>query len=168
MNSIILSLTNMLRLRGGPQSLPNSLPFLVFLVVAFLLQNLFTGQQLDDDNAAAKALLAIGLQITVLSGLLYWRRRPERFVQTLSALVAVGIVFNGITWGLLLQSNPDSNQPLLAMVWFSVFIWSLFVDANIYRHTLSVNLSIGMLITVLTLAISFVAIEFLFLPEIST
>ena len=54
---------------------------------------------------------------------------------------------------------------MLAMVWFSVFIWSLFVDANIYRHSLSVNLSIGMLITVLTLAISYVAIELLFLID---
>lgn len=168
MNSIILSLASMLRLRGGPQNFPASLPLMVVLVAAFLTQNLYTGQQLDDDNAAAKSLLAIGLQITVLAGLLYWRRSPERFVQTLSALIAVGIVFNGITWALLSQSNPDSNQPLLAMVWFSVFIWSLFVDANIYRHSLAVNLSIGMLITVLTLAISYVSIELLFMPDITS
>ena len=168
MNSVLLSLARMLRLRGGPQGFPASLPLMVFLVAAFLMQNLYTGQQLDDDNAAAKSLLAIGLQITVLAGLLYWRRHPERFVQTLSALVAVGIVFNGITWTLLSQSNPDSNQPLLAMVWFSVFIWSLFVDANIDRHSLAVNLSIGMRITVLTLAISYVSIEFLFMPDITS
>jgi len=54
------------------------------------------------------------------------------------------------------------------MVWFSVFIWSLFVDANIYRHSLAVNLSIGMLITVLTLAISYVSIELLFMPDITS
>jgi len=167
MNSFVLSLASMMRLRSGPENLPSSLPLMVFLVVTFLLQNLYTGQQLDDDNAAAKSLLAIGLQIAVLSGLLYWRQRPERFVQTLSALVAVGIVFNSITWMLLSQSNPDSNQPLLAMVWFSVFIWSLFVDANIYRHSLSLNLSLGMLITVLTLAVSYVCIEFLFMSDVA-
>ncbi|NOR18966.1 MAG: hypothetical protein GQ538_02615 [Xanthomonadales bacterium] len=165
MNGIILSLINMLRLRGGPQGLPSSWPLMVILMLVFLVQNLFTGQQLDDDDAAAKSLIAIGLQVTVLAGLLYWRRKPERFAQTLSALVAVGIIFNTITWALLSQSNPESNQPMLAMVWFSVFIWSLFVDANIYRHSLSVNLSIGMLITVLTLAISYVAIELLFLID---
>ena len=165
MNSIILSLANMLRLRGGPQDFPASLPLLVILMAAFLMQNLFTGQQLDDDNAAAKSLLAIGLQVAVLSGLLYWRQRPERFVQTLSALVAIGIVFNGITWALLSQSSLETNQPILATVWFSVFIWSLFVDANIYRHSLSVNLSIGMLITVLTLAASYASIELLFMVD---
>ena len=153
----------MLRLRGGPQHFPSAWSVTVFLVIAFMLQNLATGQQLEDDQAAAKSLIAVGLQVSVLWGLLYWRRRTERFAQTLSALVAVGIFFNVITWVLLTQSDPETNQPIFALTWFAVFIWSLFVDANIYRQTLSVNLSIGMLITVLTLAVSFVSIELLFL-----
>jgi hypothetical protein len=165
MNGIFLNLAKLMRLRGGPQNLPTSLPLLVFLIVAFLVQNIITGQSLDDSDAAAKSVLAIVLQVSVLLGLLYWRRRPERFMQTLSALVAVGIIFNAMTWALLTQMNPDQNQPVLAMTWFSVFIWSLFVDANIYRQSLSVNLSMGMLITVITLAISFVSIEFLFMGE---
>lgn len=163
MNGILVSLVNMLRLRGGPQNLPASWPLMILLVVLYLVQNLITGQQFEDEHAAAKSLVAISLQVVVLSGLLYWRRHPERFAQTLSALVAVGIVFNTITWALLTQSDPTTNQPTLALVWFSVFIWSMFVDANIYRHSLSITLSMGMLITVLTLAASYVLIEMLFL-----
>ena len=163
MNNIFLNLANMLRLRGGPQHFPASWSFMILLLAAFMLQNLVTGQHLEDDNAAAKSLIAIGLQISVLAGLLYWRRRLERFSQTLSALVAVGIIFNMITWVLLTQSDPELNQPILALAWFAVFIWSLFVDANIYRQSLSVNLSVGVLITVLTLAVSYVSIELLFL-----
>jgi hypothetical protein len=163
MNGILMNLAKMLRLRGGPQDIPASWPLTIFLIVAYLVQNLITGQQLEDDNAAAKSLIAICLQLIVLTGLLYWRRHMERFAQTLSALAAVGIVFNTITWALLTQSDPATNQPVLAMIWFSVFIWSLFVDANIYRHSLSVQLSIGMLITVLSLAASYVVIEMIFL-----
>jgi len=133
------------------------------LVVAYVVQNLVTGQQLEDDYAAAKSLVAISMQIAVLAGLLYWRRHTERFAQTLSALAAVGIVFNAITWVLLTQSDPTQNQPMLALAWFTVFIWSLFVDANIYRHALSITLSLGVLITVLTLAVSYVFIEMLFI-----
>ncbi len=153
----------MLRLRGGPESLPASWPLLIFLVAAYIVQNLITGQQFEDEHAAAKSLVAISLQVVVLSGLLYWRRHPERFTQTLSAMVMVGIVFNIVTWALLTQSDPTANQPVLALAWFSVFIWSMFVDANIYRHSLSITLSMGMLITVLTLAASYVLIEMLFL-----
>lgn len=163
MNDILISLANLLRLRSGPQDLPASWPLVILLLSAYLVQNLVTGQQLEDDNAAAKSMVAIGLQVVVLTGLLVWRRCPERFSQTLSALVGVGIFFNMVTWALLTQSDPTVNQPLLALCWFGVFIWSLFVDANIYRNALSVPLPVGMLITVLTLAASYVLIEMLFL-----
>jgi hypothetical protein len=163
MNGILMSLAKMLRLRGGPQDLPASWSLTIFLVTAYLVQNLITGQQLEDDNAAVKSLVAMSLQFVVLTGLLYWRHHVERFAQTLSALAGVGIVFNTITWALLTQSNPVLNQPVLALIWFAVFIWSLFVDAHIYRHSLSVELSMGMLIAVLTLAASYVLIEMLFL-----
>lgn len=143
--------------------MPASWPLVGFLLSAYLVQNLVTGQQLEDDDAAAKSLVAICLQVLVLTGLLLWRRYPERFTQTLSALVGVGIFFNMVTWALLTQSDPAVNQPLLAASWFGVFIWSLFVDAHIYRNALSVPLSVGMLITVLTLAASYVLIEMLFL-----
>ncbi|MFC1776393.1 hypothetical protein ACFL3I_03515 [Pseudomonadota bacterium] len=163
MNRIFINLAGMLLLRSGPQNLPASWPLAIILVSAYMLQNLITGQQLEDDYAAAKSLLAISLQVVVLTGLLYWRRHLERFPQTLSALAGVGIVFNAITWALLTQSDPAANQPLLALTWFAVFIWSLFVDAHIYRNSLSVPFSMGMLITVLTLAASYVLIEMIFL-----
>lgn len=157
-----MNLASMLRLRGGPQYIPASWFLMVLLVAVYLAQNLITGQQLEDESAAVKSLVAIGLQISVLAGLLYWRRHTERFAQTLSALAGVGLVFNAITWFLLTLSDTASNQTFLALTWFAVFIWSLFVDAHIYRNALSVTLSAGMLITVLILAASYITIEMLF------
>ena len=103
---MLLNLARMLRLRGGPQNLPASWPLMILLLTTYLAQNLITGQQLEDQHAAAKSLLAVCLQIAVLSGLLYWRKHPERFTQTMSALAAVGIFFNIITWALLSLSDP--------------------------------------------------------------
>ena len=163
MNNFFISLVNMLRLRGGPQEFSSSWLLTIVLVTVFLAQNLVTGTELGDSNTAAKSLLAISLQVLALTGLLAWRRHPERFSQTLSALAAVGIVFNLISWALVSQSNPEVNQPLLALMWFALFFWSLFVDANIYRNALSVTLSIGVLISVLLLAVSYALIEILFL-----
>lgn len=163
MNKFFISLANMLRLRGGPQEFPDSWQLMIVLVAANLMQSLVMGSQLEDGNAAAKTLLAISLQIIVLLGLLIWRRHPERFSQTLSALAAVGIVFNLIVWALLTQSDPNIDQRALAMVYFAVFIWSLFVDANIYRHALRVTLSIGVLISVIILAVIYLLKESIFL-----
>ena len=163
MNAFFITLVNLLRLRGGPQELSSSWWLAVFLVGSYLLQNLIFGTQLDDDDAAAKSVLTISLQVIVLAGLLFWRRCPERFFQSLSALAAVGIVVNFMSRALLTQSDPTVNQPVIWLIWFSVFIWSLFVDANIYRHALSLTLSIGVLISVLLMAASFALIEVLFL-----
>ena len=163
MNSVLINLLQMLRLRGGPQNLPSSWLLMIVLLSAYLVQNLVTGQQLEDQNAAAKSLLAICLQVVVLTGLLIWRKHPERFAQTMSALAAMGIFFNMITWALLSMSDPALNQPILALIWFAVFIWSLFVDAHIYRNSLSVPFAIGMLVTVLILAASYVLIEMIFI-----
>lgn len=163
MNDVLMNLAQLLRLRGGPQNFPASWVLMIFLLSAYLVQNLVTGQQLEDPNAAAKSLMAVSLQIFVLAGLLFWRKHLERFAQTMSALAAMGIFFNMVTWGLLSMSDPTVNQPLLALVWFAVFIWSLFVDAHIYRNALSVPFSVGMLVTVLILAASYVLIEMLFI-----
>ena len=158
-----MNLARMLFLRGGPQYLPTSWHLAILLVTVYLAQNLVTGQQLEDDSAAYKSLVAICLQVFALASLLYWRRHSERFAQTLSALAGVGLVFNAITWSLLMLLDQGSDQPFLALTWFGVFIWSLFVDAHIYRNALSVPLSTGMLITVLLLAASYITIEMLFL-----
>jgi hypothetical protein len=163
MNAILMNLAQMLRLRGGPQNFPASWSLMIFLLAAYMVQNLVTGQQLDDQHAAAKSLLAISLQVFVLTGLLFWRNHLERFAQTMSALAAVGIFFNIITWSLLSMADPTENQPILALVWFAVFIWSLFVDAHIYRNSLSVPFALGMLVTVLILAASYVLIEMMFM-----
>lgn len=163
MNGMLMNLAQLLRLRGGPQDLPASWLLTILLLTAYMVQNLVTGQQLEDQNAAAKSLLSVCLQVGVLTGLLFWRNHLERFAQTMSALAAAGIFFNIITWILLSLPDPAVNQPILAMVWLAVFIWSLFVDAHIYRHSLSVPFAIGMLVTVLILAASYVLIEMLFM-----
>jgi hypothetical protein len=163
--NMLVNLARMLYLRSGPQHLPASKSLAVFLLAAYVAQNLLTGQQLADDYAAEKSLVAITLQIVILTGLLRWRNFQERFVQTLTALVGVGIFFNAIIWALLTQSDPDLSQPGLALAWFGVFFWSLFVDASIYRHSLAVSLAVGMLITVLMLAMSYIFIDMLFLVE---
>jgi hypothetical protein len=161
-NQIFIILANMMRLRGGPQDFPGHWWLTILLVAAYLLQNLITGVQLDDADAAAKSIMAICLQVAVLAGLLQWRGHPERFSQTLSALAAVGIIFGFMTRALLTQSDP-SNQPVLALIYFALFFWSLFVDANIYRHALSLSLSIGVLISTLLMAASYALIEIFFL-----
>jgi hypothetical protein len=47
-------------------------------------------------------------------------------------------------------------------VWFGVFLWSLAVDAHIYREALSTTMSIGTLVAVIIFACNFFLIQAVF------
>jgi uncharacterized membrane protein len=162
-SSVVLNLARLLALRGGPQHLPASALLMLLLLVAYLVQNALIGAQLEDPDAAAKSLVAVGVQLVAVTVLLRWRRYPSRFVQTVTALAGVGIVFNAISWLILSRFDASQEQPELALAWFAVFIWSLAVDAHIYRHALSIRLPAAVLITVMLLAVSYSLIDLLFL-----
>lgn len=162
MNTVFVNLARLLLLRGGPQDLPASTPLMLVLLIAYLLQNVLTGAQLEDESAGAKSLVAVAVQVIALAGLLRWRGYPARFVQTVTALAGVGIVFNAASWVLLTGFDADQAQPLLALAWFFIFFWSLAVDANIYRHALAVTLPIAVLVAVTLLGVGYIFIDLLF------
>ena len=162
MNAFFRILTGILKLRSGPQDLPSSWFICLVFVAAYLVLGVVTGQKLGDENSAAAALAAAALQFTAVSVMLYIRKYPERLAQTLTALAGAGIVFTALSTVFLSMADPERQQPLLAIAWFSLFFWSLVVDAHIYKNALSVTMAQGMLITVFLLAGSFVLVEFSF------
>ena len=85
-----------------------------------------------------------------------------RLPQTLSALAGTGLVFGFISVLLISQADPTSISPTLALVWLGVFLWSLAVDAHIYRHALSIKLNLGLLVAVMVFATNFILLETVF------
>lgn len=123
---------------------------------------MYSSQVLNDDDAVFRSLAINALQIFAVAAMLQIRRVPERLAQTLAALAGSGFILGVVAHLLLLQANPEVNQPLLGLAWFAVFIWSLVVDAHIYRHALATSMSIGMLVAVLLLAVTYVFVEVAF------
>jgi len=158
-NGLWQSLFDLLRLRAGPQDLPDSRPLTLVVIGVYVAQAVVTSGAVDENGSATRSLMAIALQFLAVAIFLAWRRRPERLQQTLLAFAATGIVISIVAFTLLLQSDPGVNQPLLALVWFVIFGWSLAVDANIFRHALDIAMPIAMLIAVLLLAFTYVVLE---------
>jgi hypothetical protein len=50
----------------------------------------------------------------------------------------------------------------MATLWLGLFVWSLVVDAHIYRSALSITMSLGMLLAVALFALNFIVIDALF------
>jgi len=153
---------DLLRLRAGPQDLPDSRVLTLMAIAVYVAQAVITSESLGSEQEPGRSLVSIGLNFGAVAAMLAWRRQPERLQQTLLAFASTGTLISLLAFGLLLQNVEDVNQPIFALVWFAIFGWSLAVDANIFRHALDVAMPIAMLITVMLLAMTYVALELLF------
>jgi hypothetical protein len=152
---LIRALLDMLRLRSGPQEMPAGAPLAFMLAIAYLAQGLMADRIMDETDTAPRSLLAIAVQFGAITALLRLRHLAERVPQTISALAGTGFLFGLLSILLLSQLTPGEPQPGLAMAYLGLFLWSLAVDAHIYRHALSVNISFGVLVAVLIFALNF-------------
>lgn len=134
----------------------------MLLFAAYVALGILTSQHLQGGDNAGRNLLSVLVQVLAVVILLRFRGHPERLPQTLLAFALTGIVVSTVAFGFLVQADPGRNQPLLALAWFAVFGWSLAVDANIYRHALSVPLPQGMLISVVVLGLTYVIMQLAF------
>jgi len=63
---------------------------------------------------------------------------------------------------ILVQLDPDRPQPGVALAYLGLFVWSLAVDGHIYRHALSIKMSLGVLVAVLIFAANFILMRAVF------
>jgi hypothetical protein len=159
---ILPRLLDMLRLKSGPQDLPAGWAFAIAMGIAYIAEGFIADQILGDTETAPRSLMAISVQFLIIATVLNLRGQGQRVPQTLSALAGVGLIFGLMSIALIYQAVPGQNQPTLAMIWFGVFLWSLVVDAHIYRTALASTMSIGILVAVMIFACNFFLIQAVF------
>ncbi len=126
---------------------------------AYIAQGLFADRLIGEADPTPRSLIAITVQFFVIATLLHLKKLSSRLPQTLSALAGTGLVFGFLSIYLISQADPERNQLVLALVWFGVFLWSIAVDAHIYRHALSIRMNLGVLLAVLIFAANFILLE---------
>ena len=162
MSSLVLRLLDVMRLRAGPQDMPVGWGIAIVLSALYLAEGILADHVLDEGDSAPRSLVAVSIQYIVISGLLAFRRMSSRLPQTLTALAGTGILFGAISVLLVMQAQPGSAQPALVIVWFGAFLWSLVVDAHIYRQAMSLPMRLGLLTAVLIFALNFIVIQMAF------
>lgn len=159
---ILQRILDMMRLRSGPQDLPASRGLMLLLAFAYVSQGFIAGAVLDEPDAAPRTLLAIAVQFGAISALLNFKNLPYRINQTLSALAGTGFLFGMASIVILSQLQPGQARADVAIVYLALFIWSLLVDAHIYRHAMSVKMSMGVLVSVSIFAANLVLLQVVF------
>ena len=159
---LVQTLLNIMRLRWGPQDLPAGWPLAAGLSLVYIAQGFYIDQMIGNADGAPRSLLAIGFQFGVIAALLNLRRFASRLPQTLVALAGTGLIFGVLAALILMQIDPEKSQPDLALLYLGLFGWSLAVDANIYRHALSLNIGVGVLLAVLIFGANFILLRTVF------
>jgi len=126
----------LLRLRRGPQDVPYSPTLLLLALIPYAL----LGSALAAfAMPVSRALLYGPTEAALLGALVYAslavRRCPARFVQTLTALVLVGVVFNALSLPLTALARPENGLGLLIL---ALVAWSFAVSVHILRLALDI------------------------------
>lgn len=150
----------MLLLKTAPEDLPCSWGLMSCIIFLYLVSGLVVQSGLVEPSLSISRMilnLAITMFFTYL--ILLSLELNTRFIQTMSALVGVGIVFNLLAWPLLAQlSAHTSDKPLTGIISLFVLLlmsWELLVTAHIYRHALNVKMSHAI---ILSLGLFFISI----------
>jgi hypothetical protein len=157
------------RFRKGPQDLPYSINLLRFSLLAYItLQtavNLFNGSPLSAILATA---VDVSLMFLLVTSLLYVTDKRTRTAQTLTALLGTGTLISLFAlplWAWInLARAADTDFSLAALLLLGLGGWSLAITAHIFRHALSTQFSVGLMVAIMFSLVFFVAAFSLFPP----
>lgn len=162
MTVILHQLLRIIALRSGPQDLPAGWSMAALMVLIYVALGMLADSMLQLGNSSMRSLFSISLQIIAITLLLQLRGYSQRLPQTITAVAGTGCLFGLVSIVLLAQSSGGSLPAGMATLWLGLFVWSLIVDAHIYRSSLSITMSLGVLLAVMLFALNFIVIDALF------
>ena len=153
-------------LKAGPGDVPYSLRL---LALALLVSSLLGWYQLSFRSpmfdALWQAIFLLGVTVSFTFVVLAMRDNVERFVQTLTALIACGVIIH-LTALPLLELQPfllANNLPIFVsgllslislLIILLINVWTVLVNAHIYRQALNVNRMMALLVTFALIAVN--------------
>lgn len=150
MKTILYFYWQLCLLRKAPQDIPASpsllqLTALVYVLLGTLLGSLGDTVLVGLVQAALDLLLMVGflkLALTITG-------HQDRFVQTLTALLGSGLILSGLAVPLMLVRTLGYANQMPGLLWLWLFGWSILITGHILRHSLSVSLRMGVVLTFL-------------------
>lgn len=173
MNSKILmrwtgSWVDQLLLRRAPQDDAYSPLALALALCAYLCVDLLQAAS----SSAWRVAWAITLADTLLMVLFTWAvlqlaGKPVRLVQTLTALAGTGVLLGLVGVPLVWHAAQAhqagaSTASVVVLGWMVLLVWSIAVQAHIFRHALSTRFGYGLMLAGLHSVIAVVTLESLF------
>lgn len=114
------------------------------------------------------------LSLAILLGFTYAMLRAfnleARFLQTISAMAGVSVLFNLVSWPLLyvvsVETDNDSSQTLVSLLFLMLISWEILVKAHIFKHALELSMFKAMVLSFALFFITMTLSQLLF-PSMS-
>ena len=153
----------MLLLKTAPQDLPYSLGLMNRIIFLYMVSGLVVQNGMVEPSLSiGRMVLSLAITMFFTYVILLSLELKMRFVQTISALVGTGIIFNLLAWPLLNQlageESPEVSAGIISFLILLLMSWELLVTAHIYRHALNAKmihaiiLSVGLFLISITLS----------------
>ena len=153
MSQFVQILVQISLFRASPKDVPASSQFLVYSAAAAFIIFLVRNSLLNDAGSSAGIALVqvvlLALFLRILVGLF---SKPERWLQSATALLGCSAVIVGLIIPLLLVAGEGFHSPGITAVKLGVVVtsvWYFAMMVYVVRETLEVSLAVGFIITLL-------------------
>ena len=142
---VLLRILAILLLKAGPQHLPYSLSLFAILTLLYLASGVLV---LTTSRSIGQAAANMVLDVAVLFAFSYFclslLKYRARFVQMVSALAGIGIVYHLLAWPLFVQIHNMQPQQqgakIAALLMLLLVSWQVLVFAHVFRHSMQMSM----------------------------
>jgi hypothetical protein len=142
---VLLRILAILLLKAGPQHLPYSLSLLATLALLYAASGVLV---LTTSMNIGQAAANMALDVAVLFGFSYFclslLKYRARFVQMVSALAGIGIVYHLIAWPLFVQIHnmqpQEQGANIAALLMLLLVSWQVLVFAHVFRYAMQMSM----------------------------
>lgn len=132
-------------LKSAPQDLPYSPQFAVKVAVVYILSGIVVLQStLSPDDMLGGLVLGLVVQAAFTYLVLRMLNRSARFVQTISAVITVSIIFNLLSWPVFIvvadTEASETMKAIMSFLFLLIISWEVLVKAHVFRHALEMRM----------------------------
>lgn len=171
MLNIVKTLFNICLLKDGPEDLPCSIVLLGFFLLASLVVSILIGSIVQDMYVASVSSIA-SLFFTFIFTKILLLKKPERFLQTFSAMLGSVVIINIFSipsiYSLTYLELGEMTKLFFGMTIFALFIWIIIVYGYIFSKALSALMGYGLAISVAYALLNLMILEFFIVGNTTT
>jgi hypothetical protein len=154
-------------LRAGPQHLPYSVSLCTISLALYVVSGaLVLTTTLSAGQAAANMVVDAALLAAFSYICLSLLKYRARFVQMVSALAGIGIVYHLFAWPLFIGLNSvqaeERSAGVFALLMLLLISWQVLVFAHVFRHAMQLSMGRALALSFGYLFLSMAVAEIIF------